>query len=326
MLWEEYYEKLEDWATGTAVSRMSQLASFGPPEEIVDAIIIIGSGDEKGATRLLKKATAGGVKFTGEQLSELCLICGEEALKQAIRFSSDRFTAEDLEALYCSCDDGLLIEIAKKQGIPLPEDLAEWEESEEEECASQLSGITAQSRHKKCPNCGKSADSHFCPDCGMDLRSPVIPASASGIHTKDYASYRRFYPNKIEAIQALRTDTGMGAVEAKNIIDKLFGADVMPQKPEFRHPTRWNAVSSAANDRDPDFIEVDVAYYANQYYPDKAQAIGALLRLGVGGADARRAMDDAFQEIQNSKEADRQKKAQAAVKAMGKGAGFAQCH
>ena len=47
MLWEEYYDKLGDWATSTAVSRISKLESFGPPNEIIDAINTIGFEDEK---------------------------------------------------------------------------------------------------------------------------------------------------------------------------------------------------------------------------------------------------------------------------------------
>ena len=47
MQWEEYYDKIGDWATSTAVSRMSQLESFGPTDEIIDAIQQIGFDDEK---------------------------------------------------------------------------------------------------------------------------------------------------------------------------------------------------------------------------------------------------------------------------------------
>ena len=125
MLWEEYYGKLYDWATSTAVSRMSQLESFGPPDEIIDAILTIGIDDEKGANRLLKKATAAGVKFSGDQLADIFPSCEEEWLNKAIQFSSDQFTTQDLEALYCFCDDEILIDIARKRRIRLPEELRE---------------------------------------------------------------------------------------------------------------------------------------------------------------------------------------------------------
>ena len=121
MLWDEYYDKLGDWATSTAVSRISKLENFGPTDEIIDAINTIGFYDEKGATRLLKKALAAGVRFSGEELDELSFFCDEDILTQAIQLSSHRLTTEDLERLYCSCDDEILKNIAKTQHIQLPE-------------------------------------------------------------------------------------------------------------------------------------------------------------------------------------------------------------
>lgn len=127
MLWDEYYDGVTRWAASTAVSRMSQLESFGPPEEIVDAIDIIGYDDRKGATRLLKKALRAGVRFTGEQLSDLSSVCEEEVIRQAIQTAAPHFTAADLEALCGYEDDDVLIALAKKHHLPLPESLADWE-------------------------------------------------------------------------------------------------------------------------------------------------------------------------------------------------------
>ena len=128
MLWKEYYDKLGDWTTSTAVSRMSKLESFGPPNEIIDAIVTIGFDDEKGATRLLKKAIAAGVNFTGDQLSELFLICDEEVINHAIQSSSKHFKTEDLDALYGFSDEEILINLANKLKIQLPESLADYAE------------------------------------------------------------------------------------------------------------------------------------------------------------------------------------------------------
>ena len=133
MLWEEYYDKLGDWATSTAVSRMSGLESFGPPDEVIDAINTIGFDDEKGATRLLKKAIKAGVKFTGDQLSELYLICDENVINRAIQSSSCHFKTEDLDALYGFHDEEALIDIAKKQKIQIPESLADYADILEED-------------------------------------------------------------------------------------------------------------------------------------------------------------------------------------------------
>ena len=133
MQWEEYYEKVFEWAASTSVSRMSKLESFGPPEQIVEVIEEIGFDDEKGATRLLKKAVAAGIRFTAEQLMDLYTPCEETAVNDAVRFCADRFTTEDLDTLYCFCDEEVLLEIARTHGIKLPESLADCVQTEDEE-------------------------------------------------------------------------------------------------------------------------------------------------------------------------------------------------
>ena len=138
MLWEEYYTKLGDWATSTAVSRMSKLESFGPPDEIIDAINTIGFDDKQGATGLLKKAIHAGIIFTGDQLSELFLICDEEVINHAIQISSHHFTTDDLDALYGFSDEEILIDIANKENIQIPESLADYAEVFEEDPAEDV--------------------------------------------------------------------------------------------------------------------------------------------------------------------------------------------
>ena len=127
MLWEEYYEKIDEWANSTAVNRLSKLESFGPPEEIIYVINELAFENEKAATRLLRMATDVGVKFTGEQLAEICLICEESEIERAIRHSCSHFSAADIEALYGCYDNDLVVEVAKKARLPLPEDLQEWD-------------------------------------------------------------------------------------------------------------------------------------------------------------------------------------------------------
>ena len=144
MQWEEYYDKLSDWAISTAVSRMSMLESFGPPDEIIDAINMIGFEDKKGATRLLKKAINAGITFTGDQLSELFLICDKEVINHAFETSSLYFKTEDLDALYGFYDEEVLIDIANKQKIQLPESLADYAEMFAADPAEDASPITSE--------------------------------------------------------------------------------------------------------------------------------------------------------------------------------------
>lgn len=174
-----------------------------------------------------------------------------------------------------------------------------------------------------CPNCGTYTDGTRCLRCGMELQGIVLPKTAAGERKTRYDTYRRFYPNKIEAIQALRIDTGMNAVEAKRIIDHLFGADVMPEKPVFPHSPGWKATGQTQPAHQPDFVEVDVAYYANRHYPSQKEAVRALCRLGVGEEDARIAIAEAFREIESSREQERREKMQKTAKTVGKGIGLA---
>jgi hypothetical protein len=117
---------------------MSKLESFGPTEEIVEAILYIGIDDEKGANRLLKKALDAGVKFSGAEIGEIWLNCEETELNRAIRLSADTFTKQDIEDLYCFCDDDLLLEVAKKRKLKTPDGLYDYDEETEED-AEELS-------------------------------------------------------------------------------------------------------------------------------------------------------------------------------------------
>ena len=128
MIWSDYYEKINDWS----VSKISSLEDMGAPDEIVDALNIIAFEDEKGATRLLNRAVQHGVKFSGENLSDIDGLCAEESFKKALYQSADAFTAQDLEDLYGCVDDELIIDLAKRYKISAPADIAD--EYEEELC------------------------------------------------------------------------------------------------------------------------------------------------------------------------------------------------
>lgn len=72
----------------------------------------------------------------------------------------------------------------------------------------------------KCQYCDsqikKIPENGICPNCGAAL--PV--GSGTKLSLEDY--YYRFQPNRLKAIKALRKDTGMGLVEAKEVIDQIF--------------------------------------------------------------------------------------------------------
>lgn len=140
MIWDDYYEKINEWAVSTAVNKVSSLEDMGAPDEIVDALNIIAFEDEKGATRLLNRAVQYGVKFSGENLAEIVDLCAEDSFKKALYQSADAFATQDLEELYGCVDDELIIEVAKRYRISAPADIAD--EYEEELCPDASTPIT----------------------------------------------------------------------------------------------------------------------------------------------------------------------------------------
>ena len=140
MTWDDYYTKINDWAVSTAVSGISSLEDIGAPDEIVDAINIIAFEDKKGAVRLLNKALQAGVKFSGENLVEILVLCGEESFRKALYQSADKLTAHDLEEMYGCIENDTIIDIAKRYRISPPEDLVD--EYAEELCSDVNSSIS----------------------------------------------------------------------------------------------------------------------------------------------------------------------------------------
>lgn len=130
--WDEYYEKFYDWAESTQVRNLSALTSLGSADEVGEIIIEL-QVNVPAANRLLKKAIAAKLAFSGSDLLEFACINDKELATAAVRNSAGRLTAEDMEYLYGEIDDEVIIEICKQQNIVLPEDLREEEEFEEYE-------------------------------------------------------------------------------------------------------------------------------------------------------------------------------------------------
>jgi hypothetical protein len=130
--WDEYYEKFYDWAESTQVRNLSALTSLGSADEVGEIIIEL-QVNVPAANRLLKKAVAAKLAFSGSDLVEFACINDKELAIAAVRNSAERLTAEDMEYLYGEIDDEVIIEICKQRNIMLPEDLREEEEYEDEE-------------------------------------------------------------------------------------------------------------------------------------------------------------------------------------------------
>lgn len=121
MRWSEYYQKMDDWAVSTAVSRFSSVEDMGTSNEVVDVLYTIAFKDKKVATRIIKKALQHGVKFSGENLLEMASLCTEESFHEALHQSADAFIEKDLEDLQYAVDESVIIDIAKQYKLSAPE-------------------------------------------------------------------------------------------------------------------------------------------------------------------------------------------------------------
>ena len=100
-----------------------------------------------------------------------------------------------------------------------------------------------------CPDCGTYVESNFCPNCGKDIRNVVIKKAPPKKHKSkynNYSEYMQYYPDKTEAIKRLRTDTGMGIVQANTIITNLFEtATTIPPSPVSTNEQVFAATTKA---------------------------------------------------------------------------------
>lgn len=130
MKWSEFYEKADNCAVSTVVRMIPLLEELGSPKEIANVILIIGSEDKKGADRLLNKAVDNGIKFNSDELSDIFGSCDRENFDKALYSSADSFTDEDIENLYYIIEEDVVVKLARKYGLKLPEDIASDYEEE----------------------------------------------------------------------------------------------------------------------------------------------------------------------------------------------------
>ena len=82
--WDEYYEKFYDWAESTQVRNLSALTSLGSADEVGEIIIEL-QVNVPAANRLLKKAVAAKLAFSGSDLVEFACINDKELARRRKR-------------------------------------------------------------------------------------------------------------------------------------------------------------------------------------------------------------------------------------------------
>ena len=208
--WDEYYEKFFDWAESTRVKNLTYLESLGDVDEVAEVLIEL-EGNKNAATRLLRKAVEEKIVFTGEALANLFLWDFDEKLViEAMRNSAANFTTADIEALYSSVDEDILLEICQKWNIPVPKELREFDEDVFEETLEVKPKKWSRSELRKAYDCVlqclynahekmKLAYSLSICDVGSKKRSISIVKHACLLEAETFINEAKFTLEEIES-------------------------------------------------------------------------------------------------------------------------------
>lgn len=117
MTWDEYYDKCGEWATSTQISRISQISDFGSSYEVWQ--VAQDYMDGKAASRLIKKAVAAGVRFTGEEIEEMLYYVDMDCANRALQSAAFPLTEDQIYTFQGIMDDAIVEAAAKSSGVNL---------------------------------------------------------------------------------------------------------------------------------------------------------------------------------------------------------------
>lgn len=119
MTWQQYYGQFYDWADSTQVSRISSISDFSgaKTEEIIEAALSFA--EEGPATRLIKRALEGGVRFSAEDVLEVLAWVREDFRANFAEKAVTPFAEEDMDALRTLLPEKTVRVLARRSGIVL---------------------------------------------------------------------------------------------------------------------------------------------------------------------------------------------------------------
>lgn len=126
--WKKFYERFWDWSTDYAIRRLKGVTSYGKGEEVVEVVCALFDYSKAEASAFVNMAVNAGVSFKVDDIDALSSLVDEETLRRVVMVRSPKMKKKDLENLCGVIPDTLMIEIAIAQGLPLPEDMAEYDE------------------------------------------------------------------------------------------------------------------------------------------------------------------------------------------------------
>ena len=86
-----------------------------------------GLYDGKAASRLIRKAVAAGVHFTGEEIEEMIYYADMDSVNQAVKAAALPLTEDQIFTIQGIVDDDILAEVARESGVNLDADEFEVE-------------------------------------------------------------------------------------------------------------------------------------------------------------------------------------------------------
>lgn len=112
MSWDEYYERCGGWSESTQIANISKLDNFGSHDEVCD--LACSFCDEKGTSRMIRKALKFGVKFDADDLYEIHSWVDNKLFNEALKTLTNYFDNEQLEEFMDDIDDSVLDELILK--------------------------------------------------------------------------------------------------------------------------------------------------------------------------------------------------------------------
>ncbi|MGX6979467.1 hypothetical protein ACWN8V_09410 [Vagococcus elongatus] len=97
-----------------------------------------------------------------------------------------------------------------------------------------------------CPNCGEKATGKFCSNCGTALKSEDTIVRINGVDINLSEIMRECGDARIKAIKSLRSQTGLGLTDAKEIMFKAYEGKHIP---EYTHKPNQKEKKSSLRKR-----------------------------------------------------------------------------
>ena len=138
MTWNEYYSRLYDWAESTQIRRISDIDDFSNAEgsEVVEAANSFL--DDAAATRLVKKALAGGVRFTAEDVVDVLENLKEDCIPTLVFSATTRYTPEQVEYVGDFLSDADYRRLCREDSAPCGKPAAKKRKAQNPGCLAAL--------------------------------------------------------------------------------------------------------------------------------------------------------------------------------------------